>query len=271
MFQKRMHRSAVPPPDASRPCWCGDHAMAFTAAVWSENFSTGLGDCWVQMYSWLSFPPEAICRSSGDHFSPHTCIAPATPLYLTNTSPRPACSCIKTPSARILSQQLQQTRPRLPAELRLVSWVPGQQGSLQPQAPLLQLLRLCRGRHELGSKTEQAAHLGSVAPEGVLEVFGGADVPLQDGAVPRAGAQHVAAPGHGAHAHLVPLQDAHPACMSPQASALPALQGARRILKALSHLPLQSSDALSMQRLVFEAVPGEGGEFGLCRSSGRET
>lgn len=29
VFQKRMQRSAVPPPLASRPCWWGDHAMAW--------------------------------------------------------------------------------------------------------------------------------------------------------------------------------------------------------------------------------------------------
>ncbi len=40
-FQKRMQRSAVPPPDASKPCWWGDHAMAFTAALWSLNLMTG--------------------------------------------------------------------------------------------------------------------------------------------------------------------------------------------------------------------------------------
>ena len=28
--------SAVPPPEASSPCWCGDHAIALTAAIWSE-------------------------------------------------------------------------------------------------------------------------------------------------------------------------------------------------------------------------------------------
>jgi hypothetical protein len=28
VFQKRMHRSAVPPPLANRPWWCGDHAIA---------------------------------------------------------------------------------------------------------------------------------------------------------------------------------------------------------------------------------------------------
>ncbi len=77
VFQKRMHLSAVPPPDASRPCWCGDQAMALTAAVWSENFSTGVLDCWFQMYSWLSLPPDASCLSSGDHFSPHTCTLPS--------------------------------------------------------------------------------------------------------------------------------------------------------------------------------------------------
>lgn len=63
----RMHLSAVPPPDANRPCWCGDHAMAFTAAVWSLNLSWAEDMDADQISSWLSFPPEASCRSSGDH------------------------------------------------------------------------------------------------------------------------------------------------------------------------------------------------------------
>ena len=33
VFQKRMERSAVPPPDASRLDWKGHQASAFTAAV----------------------------------------------------------------------------------------------------------------------------------------------------------------------------------------------------------------------------------------------
>ena len=41
VFQNRMHRSAVPPPLARSPCWCGDHAIAFTAATWLENRPTG--------------------------------------------------------------------------------------------------------------------------------------------------------------------------------------------------------------------------------------
>ena len=40
-FQKRMQRSAVPPPDASRPCWWGDHAIAcsvlFTNITYTEQ------------------------------------------------------------------------------------------------------------------------------------------------------------------------------------------------------------------------------------------
>lgn len=47
VFQNRMHRSAVPPPDARSPCWCGDHAMAFTAAVCSVRRSIG---CWVDLW-----------------------------------------------------------------------------------------------------------------------------------------------------------------------------------------------------------------------------
>lgn len=45
VFQKRMQRSAVPPPLASRPCWWGDHAIALTAAVWSPNFMVGAVEC----------------------------------------------------------------------------------------------------------------------------------------------------------------------------------------------------------------------------------
>lgn len=41
VFQKRMQRSAVPPPDASRPCWWGDQAIAFTAAKCSVYCWTG--------------------------------------------------------------------------------------------------------------------------------------------------------------------------------------------------------------------------------------
>lgn len=41
VFQKRMQRSAVPPPEASRPCWWGDQAMALTAAKCSVYCCTG--------------------------------------------------------------------------------------------------------------------------------------------------------------------------------------------------------------------------------------
>jgi len=41
VFQKRIHRSAVPPPDARRPLWWGDQAMALTAAVCSVNLKAG--------------------------------------------------------------------------------------------------------------------------------------------------------------------------------------------------------------------------------------
>ena len=52
VFQNRMHRSAVPPPEHSSPCWCGDHAIAFTAAVCSLNRNTGCELCKFQMNSW---------------------------------------------------------------------------------------------------------------------------------------------------------------------------------------------------------------------------
>ncbi len=41
VFQKRIHRSAVPPPDARRPLWWGDQAMALTAAVCSVSLKVG--------------------------------------------------------------------------------------------------------------------------------------------------------------------------------------------------------------------------------------
>lgn len=41
VFQKRMQRSAVPPPEANRPCWWGDQAMALTAAKCSVYCCTG--------------------------------------------------------------------------------------------------------------------------------------------------------------------------------------------------------------------------------------
>lgn len=46
VFQKRMHRSAVPPPLTSKPWWWGDQAIALTAAMCSEYDWTGLSECW---------------------------------------------------------------------------------------------------------------------------------------------------------------------------------------------------------------------------------
>lgn len=73
VFQKRMHLSAVPPPLAKRPCWCGDQAMALTAARWLLNLPAGSSWLWTdQTFNLLSFPPEASCCSSNDHFNPQT-------------------------------------------------------------------------------------------------------------------------------------------------------------------------------------------------------
>ena len=46
VFQKRIHLSAVPPPEAKTPCWWGDHAIALTAAVCSLNLNKGCVPCW---------------------------------------------------------------------------------------------------------------------------------------------------------------------------------------------------------------------------------
>lgn len=73
VFQNLIHLSAVPPPLHMVPCWCGDHAMALTAATWSVNLTRGLvGLVLFQIISLLSLPPDASCCSSGLHLRPHT-------------------------------------------------------------------------------------------------------------------------------------------------------------------------------------------------------
>ncbi len=79
VFLNRIVRSAVPPPEARRPCWWGDQAMALTAAVWSEYLRIGSFECEFHTRSLLSLPPEQSCCSSGDHFSPHiSCLCPTS-------------------------------------------------------------------------------------------------------------------------------------------------------------------------------------------------
>ena len=73
VFQNLMHLSAVPPPLHIAPCWCGDQAMAFTAATWSVNFTNGfVGFVLFHIINLLSLPPEANYCSSGLHLSPQT-------------------------------------------------------------------------------------------------------------------------------------------------------------------------------------------------------
>ena len=89
-FQKRMHLSAVPPPDARRPDLCGHHESAFTAAQCCEKRCSGTEvsvRAWSsvspaaaalesaaadQMQILLSLPPDARSCPSWDHSSPHT-------------------------------------------------------------------------------------------------------------------------------------------------------------------------------------------------------
>ena len=77
VFLNFMFLSAVPPPEAKRPCWCGDQATALTAAIWSENLNNGLVDLAFHIINLLSLPPEHNCCSSGDHFKPQIyCLCP---------------------------------------------------------------------------------------------------------------------------------------------------------------------------------------------------
>mmetsp|Transcript_818 Transcript_818/g.1934 ORF Transcript_818/g.1934 Transcript_818/m.1934 type:complete len:200 (+) Transcript_818:422-1021(+) len=102
VFQKRMHRSAVPPPEASSPFWCGDQAMALTAAVCSLKRRTGDVECGDQMKSLLSLPPDASCCPSNDQRRPHTsCLWPESLLV--------KCSGTRTSRCRM-------SRSRLPDE-----------------------------------------------------------------------------------------------------------------------------------------------------------
>ena len=76
-----MHLSAVPPPEANRPLWCGLHAIALTAALWLENLCRGSDGLdafpFDHTISLLSFPPEAKYWSSNDHLRPHiSCLWP---------------------------------------------------------------------------------------------------------------------------------------------------------------------------------------------------
>lgn len=54
VFQNRIHRSAVPPPDARRPWTWGDQVIALTAALCSQYFRIGWVECWFQMKSWMT-------------------------------------------------------------------------------------------------------------------------------------------------------------------------------------------------------------------------
>jgi len=70
----RMCLSLVPPPVASRPRWCGDHASALTAAVCAVPRKTASAPPLpappppaAHTATALSLPPLASCRSSGDH------------------------------------------------------------------------------------------------------------------------------------------------------------------------------------------------------------
>jgi hypothetical protein len=59
------------------------------------------------MYSWLSLPPEAICLSSGDHFSPHTCTyacTVSTPALLLIVFQRKSVMCRISPSTQRSTQ-----------------------------------------------------------------------------------------------------------------------------------------------------------------------
>ena len=79
VFQNLIHRSAVPPPEARRLFWKGDHARAFTAAWWPSNLNKGIVASLDEvvaatshMFNRLSLPPLASCWPECDHLRPQT-------------------------------------------------------------------------------------------------------------------------------------------------------------------------------------------------------
>jgi hypothetical protein len=79
VFLNLIVRSAVPPPETKSPCWCGDHATAFTAAKWSQYLRIGSVQWLFHTSNLLSLPPEHSCCSSKDHFKPQIyCLCPTS-------------------------------------------------------------------------------------------------------------------------------------------------------------------------------------------------
>merc|ERR1719335_2140399 len=67
VFQKRMLRSAIPPPVARRLRCQGHHASAFTAEQCSVRTCFGVFVMPSQTATVLSLLPDAKCDPSGDH------------------------------------------------------------------------------------------------------------------------------------------------------------------------------------------------------------
>ena len=85
VFQNLIVRSAVPPPETKSPCWWGDHANAFTAALCFIKLKTGAVECMFHRLRRLSFPPEASCCWPKDHLRPQTsCLCPT--ILMTKSS-----------------------------------------------------------------------------------------------------------------------------------------------------------------------------------------
>lgn len=79
VFQNRIFMSAVPPPLARMPCWCGFQEMALIAATCSVKRYIGVSLILSQTKSLLSFPPLASWFSCTFHLRPHTsCRCPSS-------------------------------------------------------------------------------------------------------------------------------------------------------------------------------------------------
>mmetsp|Transcript_15058 Transcript_15058/g.38845 ORF Transcript_15058/g.38845 Transcript_15058/m.38845 type:complete len:363 (+) Transcript_15058:245-1333(+) len=127
MDQKRMQRSAVPPPLASTFFCHGHHASALTAALWAFSLYSRDGSRRSShMFSRLSLPPEASCVPLGAHLRPHTsCEWPWSVAISGEAARRSRCTMVASrepddsccPEDSLLHARLA-TRPQWPSNLR---------------------------------------------------------------------------------------------------------------------------------------------------------
>lgn len=137
LFQNLIFLSAVPPPLAKIPRWCGDQAIALTAARCSQNRHVGLESVPPHTNNLLSLPPEANWSVSVFHRNPHTsCLwCPASFLIYCSGARVSRCSIVRSrePDDRMwLFHAKQPTLPEWPDIVRIFLQFSASQISTDP-------------------------------------------------------------------------------------------------------------------------------------------